>query len=356
MNVNAKAGRCLGAGDRHNTLTLTDQERGSFEKLVASLPQHDPRLRHPDEFFVALKTLARKMPERLLQYLDRFKMMPGQFPQGYIVFRNLPSDVKRCTPRSHKDPVCDETTIGEWVNMLISNYIGDTTSAANEYDGRYPNPIAPQEMLAEQASSAGSTRTLGWHNDQITSGKAQPAWLALTCITPSAEGTGATTIASLWEALPRISPAGRMALRRPDYTIDAPASNKGQIEPVVTPILCGDESAPYLAFQDGGARVKDPGNEAAQLALQELVEALDASRKDIYLQRGDTLLFRNGKVGWNTCHGRSVHHPRWDNAEFQSNRYLIRSYIHDSIVPIQHLCYPNTRVLVPASLYRAVFS
>lgn len=342
--------------DLQHLLLLTNEERAEFDALLTDLPPHDPLKRHSEEFYLELKMLARRMPLRLLRMLDRFKLNPTAFPKGYLVFRNLPADTSRCTPRTHKDPICDPTTKGEWVNMLISNYLGDTTSVANEYDGRYPNPIVPQELLAAEPSSAGSLSRLGWHTDQITSGPAQPEWLALTCITPAPEGTGTTTIASLCDVLPRISPAARAALRQANYSVDPPASNKGQIKPVITSVLGGDELAPYLTFQEGGTHITEPTNEAARLALQELVDALDASRQDISLGRGDTLLFRNGKVGWNTCHGRSLFRPSWYNAEFQRNRFLVRSYIHASIVPIQHLCYPNSRVLVPASLYRAAFA
>lgn len=340
--------------DTQHTVVLGAEERAEFAALLAGLPPHDVQVRHGDDYYEYLKALGRQMPPRLLGNLDRFRMRPLAFPKGYILLRNLPHDAVRSTPRSHRDPVCDPTTVCEWVNMTISNALGDTFSLANEFQGEYPNRIIPEEGLEEQASSSSSGKTLGWHCDLIAMGEAQASWLALTCVTAAPRGTGATTVAPLWDALPRISAPGRAMLRRDVFEIDPPSSCQGQIPALPTAVLCGDEGSPYLTYLQGKTRPRDPQNEAALLALKELDAALDAACIEIHLNPGDTLIFRNGDTGgWNLAHGRALFQARFTNADFQSNRFLLRSYVHQRLTPLLRLRYPNTRVLVPTTLYRA---
>lgn len=355
MILERKQGCLCSLKPSQTELVLTDEQRAEVATLT-DLPPHDSLVRHPEEFFLKLREIGRKMPEAILASIDAFKMMPDLHKQGFIVIGNLPYDNNRTTPRWHGDPICDPKTTSEWVNMLISSQLGYVFSLANEYNGRYPNPIAPQENKQEEASSASSLRLLGWHQDLIAMGKARADWLVLTCVKAAPPGTGATTLASACDVVEKISPAAREILRQPIFTIDAPASCKGAICPIVTAILGGSDSEPHLTYQDGGTRPLVPDNEAAQMAIRELVEALNNSRRDIYLSPGDTLIFRNGAIGWNVAHGRSIFSARFDNTEFKANRFLVRSYVLDSIFPIQQLRYPNSRVLVPTSLYRAAYA
>ena len=340
--------------DHQHALKLSYQERDCLANLFADQTAHNPHQRHTLEFFLTLKMLAHFVPERVLYEMLRFRSIPTAYPQGYMVLRNLPCDAARITPRTHACPVRDATTLAERVCLLIASVLGDPFALGNEQNGRLPNAIIAVEGKETDRSSASSKATLGWHVDNIASLTACAAWLCLYCIKPDQKGEGATTIASIYEALPLLCEASLRILRQPIFKVTAPAAFSGKAEPVIVPIIGGSENLPWLSYRSYGLEPVDPENIVAHHALCELEEALNSVARYIYLRSGDMLILRNGFTPLNVVHGRSTYEAHFDHRHV-ANRYLVRAYVHRDITQILPYLYPNSHVIVPTELHRAAF-
>lgn len=323
-----------------NTYVLSHSEREAVREAVASLQRCDPHRRLPEAAFLHHATAARRFPDPLLAFLERFRALPETHPEGFVLIRNLPLDAEiGPTPVSPLDPFLRETSLAENLLLAICTRLGDPFVHGLEQNGRMPGALIPQRGQEHLPINGSSTQPFGWHVDNVVNRVARPHRLALLCLRPDPDGEAATTTASLAEALPLLSPRALHTLERAWYTFTPPLSFGGQGEPVTLPVI-----TPHLF--NYRAYDRTAMNEEAGRALAELDEALNHVARSTRTAAGDCLILNNRAI----CHGRTSFRAEFDDPELAArNRYMLRVYITESLWTLRPWCEPGTRVLLPAA-------
>lgn len=332
----------------HNTFTLSSAEVGEIEALIAEV-----RSRHTDfddpVFLKECSVFARKLPERLLRFLNEFRCNPPA--EGYCVISGFPVDDARLglTPSHWRVKDSNATCWRECLMMcLYSAALGDLFGWSTQQDGRIIHDVLPVKEFEFEQLGFSSKEELTWHTEDAFH-ELRGDYLAFLCLrNPDAV---ATTIAR--PDFSKLTAAQIDVLFEPHYTIRPDNSHlpKNESEdrarerlaqgdalvsaayedierrlsqPKKIAVLFGDKKDPYLSLDP--YFMEEPEHPEAREALRALIQATEESLKDVALQPGECALVDNYMV----VHGRRSFTARFDGTDRWCKRVNITRDIRKS--------------------------
>lgn len=332
----------------HNTFTLSPTDVSEIEALIAEV-----RSRHTDfedpVFLKECSVYSKKLPERLLKYLNEFRYDPPA--EGYCIVSGFPVDDKRLgpTPSHWRIAQPSATCWRECLMMcLYSAALGDIFGWATQQDGRIIHDVLPVKEFEFEQLGFSSREELTWHTEDAFH-ELRGDYLAFLCLrNPDAV---ATTIAR--PDFSKLTAAQIDVLFEPHYTIrpdnshlpkneseDRARARQAQGDALVSAayedielrlskpkkiaVLFGDKRDPYLSLDP--YFMEQPEHPEAREAIGALIEATGAALKDMALKPGECALIDNYMV----VHGRRSFTARFDGTDRWFKRVNITRDIRKS--------------------------
>ena len=296
--------------------SLTTEEADQARAAVAGLARavHPPALDQPSELLRAVPAAVRRLPERLLRFLDTFR---SEEPAGGFVVSgwNVDDAALGPTPAHWRTAgEAERTTLAhELYLVLIAAGLGEVFSWSTVQDGRLVQDICPVRGEESEKNAGSSASVLDLHNEDAFS-PLRCDYLGLLCLRN--DDRVPTEYASVEQlALTREQ---RRVLAEPRYVLTPDeehlrrAAERGERvpAPLHTGVLFGHPSAPYLAFDEYFLET-DPGDEEARAALTALTDELRRCRTDVALAPGELLVVDN----YRSVHGRRPFPARYDGRD-----------------------------------------
>lgn len=270
-------------------------------------------------FLAAARGLTGRLPARLVRALEEFNEHGNQ--DGFLMLRGLPvedgADLP-ATPTVTPAPVERPLLAMEAMLALVGGRLGLHTGYAELREGTVYHDVYPSPG-AHYLSSETSETLLEFHTEMAYH-RLQPNYVLLACSRADHDGTAATLVASVRNALPLLSDAERDGLFEVKMPCCVDVAFRGGVEDpgaiaAVTP-LYGDRDDPMLGYDRELLAPREPAHKEAVAALS---KALDQVTQAIHLTPGDLLIVDN----FRTTHARTPFTPRWDGKD----RWLHRNYI-----------------------------
>ncbi|MDG4794557.1 TauD/TfdA family dioxygenase [Micromonospora sp. WMMD1082] len=297
------------------TFALDEQERTEVEVLASYLAEVEPRLVDEPVWLAAARDLSSSLPVRLRQAMRRFARDPGQ--EGLLLLKNLPTrpELLPGTP-TVAGSVQRASTLPAAVEVLVALQLGDLIAFQEEKSGALVQDVVPVPGMEQFQGNAGSVR-LSLHVENAFHVN-RPDYVGLHCLRADHDGFAGTEVASIRNALPRLSDEDRAVLHRPCF-VTAPPASFGAMDgpPAPHAILSGDPEDPDVQVDFESTRPVGP---EATRAMEALGDALAAVYRKVVLEPGH-LVFLDNRIA---LHGRSAFEPRYDGRD----RWLQRVFVH----------------------------
>lgn len=297
--------------------TIPHHQVGS--SMIPPLPP-EPGARPDDESFVAAAARAgRLFSPDLDAALGAFAEDPG--PAGALLLRNVPLGSIPATPATPTDPTAKDLR-SELALLAVARRLGEPVGYLPEHGGSIVQNLVPTRADVGRQTSTSSGVDLAFHTETAFHPHG-PRYLLLLCL--RGDPAAATTLASIHDLLPALSPETIDALRRPEFRTAVDESFGGQ--PGVPygpprPVLGGTEQRPWLCWDE---ELTTGETSAATAALGALDAAVKERRREIVLTDGDLLIVDNTRC----VHGRRPFEARFDGTD----RWLQRSFVVASLAP-----------------------
>lgn len=250
------------------------------------------------------------LPVVLRRRLRGFRRDSGA--AGALVVRGLPVGEPPDTPAAG-DSVQRHASTPAAVLVMAACGLGDPVAFAPEKSGALVQDVVPVPGRERVQGNAGSVE-LTLHNENAFH-EHRPDFVALLCLRPDHERVACLRVASIREALPRLSAATREALARPDFRTGPPPSFGAGDAAGRHAVLTGDPADPDLRVDFAATTgLTEPGRDA----LDALAAALAATARDLRLLAGDLAVVDNRVA----VHGRTAFRPRYDGRD----RWLQRTF------------------------------
>lgn len=273
-------------------------------------------------FVAAAGELANRLPDNVRQAIDRFRTQSHR--SGALLIHGFPVGELPPTPATPTDET-QKNTRSESVLLAVAKCLGEPVGYKPELGGRLVQNLVPTRANQDRQISTSSKVRLMFHTE-TSFHPYRPAYLLLLCL--RGDDSAYTTLASIREILPFLSPQSRAMLFQPRFrtAVDTSFLN-GRRNALgdAHPVLSGDRDAPSMVFDEELTVGMD---EAAQAALQELVEAVKTHHLSVCLRQGDMLVVDNAAA----VHGRTSFKPRFDGAD----RWLQRTFVLDTLPASNH--------------------
>ncbi|WP_202325641.1 TauD/TfdA family dioxygenase [Mesorhizobium sp. 113-3-9] len=235
---------------------------------------------------------------------------------------NPPASPYERDPPSRRIAVCVANTIGMVGAMKLRSF-----AYQDENAGRILRHVAPNRHAANEASSQGWARALGWHIDgayrplnNSTAGPTNlfpaPRYLFWGAIYD--EPQVPITFACLSDVLQQLTHADIEVLGKPLFDVASPDSFGLPTTTRNVSVLSSDGSGGYfIRFNEDKISTTAV---FAKNALDNLKNALRETppRRELFFNRGDVIALDN----WKTVHARPRFTPRWNSRD----RWLVRIY------------------------------
>lgn len=263
-------------------------------------------------WIAAARTAWEDLPGVVRRQIREFRRYSG--PSGALVLRGLPvGDHLPDTP-STSDSVQRATSAPAAILAMIACGLGDPVAYAGEKHGALVQDVVPVAGKEEVQGNVGSV-DLKMHNENAFH-EHRPDYVMLLCLRPDHERVACLRVASIREALPRLSPDARDVLARSVFRTKQPSSFGARVAAAEAhAVLVGDPADPDLRvdFEATTASTAD-----GEKALGELDAALEAASRNIRLLAGDLAVVDNRTA----VHGRTSFRPRYDGQD----RWLQRTF------------------------------
>ncbi|MCU1372690.1 MAG: L-lysine 3-hydroxylase [Ilumatobacteraceae bacterium] len=300
--------------------TLPTRPAGS--SMISPLPPA-PGLRPDDEAFVAGAARAGRLfaPE-LVAAIEAFADDPGS--SGALLLRGVPIGTIPGTPATPTSPTGKDLR-SEQLLLAVARLLGEPVGYLPEHGGSIVQNLVPTKADVGRQTSTSSGVDLAFHTETAFHPHG-PRHLLLLCL--RGDPGAATTLASVADLLPGLSPLTIETLRQPLFRTAVDESFGGQ--PGVPhgparPVLGGSDERPWLCWDEELTTGETP---AATAALADLDAAVKQRRREIVLTDGDLLIIDNTRC----VHGRRPFQARFDGTD----RWLQRSFVVDSLGPSTH--------------------
>ncbi|MEY9944738.1 guanitoxin biosynthesis L-enduracididine beta-hydroxylase GntD [Kitasatospora sp. GAS1066B] len=296
--------------------TLSPEERDQARAAVAGLAAELEALadKSGTEFFRALPVAARRLPERLLRFLEAFRR---EEPAGGFVLSGwtVVDDELGPTPAHWRKPAgtAGTASVHELYLVLVASVLGDVFAWSTVQDGSLVQDLMPVRGEELEKNAGSSASVLDLHNEDAFSAL-RCDYLGLLCLRND------DRIPTVYAPLDptRLTVEQRRILAEPRYVLVPDeehlrrAAERGEQPPAPprTGVLFGGESAPYLAFDEYFIET-DPEDEEARAALAALTDQLQRGRSEIALAPGELLIVDN----YRAVHGRQPFPARYDGRD-----------------------------------------
>jgi Fe(II)/alpha-ketoglutarate-dependent arginine beta-hydroxylase len=316
-------------------ITLSAQENAAISPMLAELSKSYDVIEDP-ELLRHAPTLARRLPERLQEFLEAFRL--GE-PSAVCLVSGLELDHDALgpTPEHWRDSQFDSPAFPyEIFFLLCSAVLGDVFGWATQQDGRIMHDVLPIKGHEHYELGSNSLQHLSWHTEDSFH-PCRGDYVALMCLkNPDQVETvvcDGTTID--WSGL------DVDALFEPEFTQMPDNSHKPQnasestgdpvidrlrarsfalIEswndnPVKRPVLFGDRQDPYMALDPYHMKT-DGWPDRSLRAFEGLCAEIETKMTSVALEPGDLVFIDNFRA----VHGRKSFRARYDG----SDRWLKR--------------------------------
>ncbi|MDI6105990.1 guanitoxin biosynthesis L-enduracididine beta-hydroxylase GntD [Actinoplanes sp. NEAU-A12] len=314
-------------------LTLTADERADVAALAAEVVD-DFGTTDPAELEQRLNDIAlyaHRMPERLRAVLTGFRLT-GE-PQGGLVLSGLPVEEDSIGPTPDSYAITVEgsaVTRATAVLLLVGSLLGDPFSYLSQQRGRLVLDVFPIKGHEGEQLGSSSTTLLEWHNeDAFHPDRAD--WIMLLCLrNPDAVPTMFAPAQGL-----ELDDDSRKVLFEDRFVILPDESHTAQFNVMTTgvdnneaqaqafariasmyqehqrtSILSGDPESPYVQI-DPAFMVRELDDDAAEKALEVVIEAFEKRMQDVALGPGELLIVDNKRA----VHGRRPFRARYDGTD-----------------------------------------
>jgi Fe(II)/alpha-ketoglutarate-dependent arginine beta-hydroxylase len=312
-------------------LALSDQEIATIQALLGDLRARYDSAEHP-EFLRNAGIYAHDLPRRLRAFLNDFKLLEQS---AICVIAGYPIDdtaIGRTPAHWNARAAVSPTLAEELLFMLCGALLGDAFAWSTQQGGYLVHDILPIKGHEYDQLGSGSAETLEWHTEEAFH-PYKCDYLGLMCLR-NPEQVPTTFVSTdmlpiklselpiLFEPRYTIRPdeshlqknqAGlQQQLRESQDALDRAYRRVEQIntKPQKVPVLLGDPNDPYLCidpfFMD---RLAD--DEAAQQALDTLIQTINANLSAVTLQPGDCCFIDN----YRAVHGRKSFSAKYDGTD-----------------------------------------
>ena len=300
-------------GARVNELVLTSAEAEKLAELADTLV--------PD--FVggvsplsqsALRAQARLLPSRLGEWLDNVRQDRDSHA---AVLRGCPVRAEELghTPLHWKDGETRDSVFHSCVLLLLAHRLGRAFGWLTQQAGRVVTDVVPSPGLEDSLVSSSSRAELNWHTEDAFSSE-RADFVGLSCLR-AAEG-GATTISFVDPG--QLPESTLELLTKPRFLIVPDDAHDVAIQPP-NPVPLMEVGYPCRIRVDRDFTSVTDGDVEAGLALEALIEVLDANLQDLPLEPGDIAFLDNML----SVHGRRSFTPRFDGTDRWLKRVNVKA-------------------------------
>lgn len=314
-----------------NQLNLSAEEGNEIKSLVTALRTRFDSVEQA-EFLNNSAVYARKLPERVHQFLNDFKQLEGS--SGVCLISGYPiNDVEIGETPSHwrRERVISPTLEEEMVLVLFGALLGELIGWSTQQDGHLVHDVIPIRENEDSQLGTGSKTLLWWHTEDAFH-PLRGDYLVLMCLRNP--DNVPTTFSCVDKT--HVAEKHRNTLFQPRFYIRPDEShsetNRGvqngvslsdglldssyakllqMVEaPEALPVLFGNRDLPYVRIDPYFMATVDSDHEA-QEALESLVNEIEQHLVEQVLQPGSFLFIDN----YRTVHGRKPFTARYDGRD-----------------------------------------
>ena len=314
-----------------NQLILSAEEGNEIKSLVTEL-RNRFRSVEEREFLNNSAVYARKLPERVHQFLNDFKQLEGS--TGVCLISGYPiNDVEIGQTPSHwrRNGAISPTLEEEMVLVMFGALLGELIGWSTQQDGHLVHDVIPIRENEESQLGTGSKTLLWWHTEDAFH-PLRGDYLVLMCLrnpdnVPTTFSCVDNTRVSekhasiLFESRFYIRPdeshsetnrGGQQGVALGDDLLDTSYAKLAQMvtAPESLPVLFGARDLPYVRI-DPYFMTTDNGDREAEEALEALVNEIEENIVEEVLQPGSFLFIDN----YRTVHGRKPFTARYDGKD-----------------------------------------
>ena len=282
----------------------------------APVPTADPC---SEAFVRAAGHAGRLLPAAAHDALVDFVDQPHR--SGALLLKGMPIGDLPATPATPTTPTTKDRT-SEFSLLTVARRLGQPVGYVPEHGGDIVQNLVPVQGSETRQVSTSSKVELMFHTEAAFHPH-RPRYLLLICLRGDPQAV--TTLSSIHEVLPHLSPEVRNTLFEPRFRTAVDESYLHGRQNVLgepMPVLSGDRELPTMVFD---ADLMVGTDAAADEALQALSHAVEAHRTGVVLEPGDLLVVDNAVA----VHGRSPYTPRFDGTD----RWLQRSFVVSDLRP-----------------------
>jgi Fe(II)/alpha-ketoglutarate-dependent arginine beta-hydroxylase len=315
-----------------NKLTLSNAELSSVKAILKELSYRHHSVEDA-EFLRNASLFAHDLPLRVRSFLNDFRTC--EWPSGIALISGYPVDEDKIglTPKHWKwregiSPALEE----EMLLVMFGALLGEPIAWATQQNGYIVHDVMPIVGHEHEQLGSSSQELLTWHTEDAFH-PYRCDYLGIMCLRNREHV--ATNVASIDSI--EFAPGEVEVLFEPRFTIRPDEShlpkNKSDLCPAVVdgnghlesayeriermntsperlPVLFGDRRAPYIRLDPFFMeRLED--DDEGQMALDGLIEKLDAGMRDLILRPGDFVFIDNYRV----VHGRKPFKARYDGTD-----------------------------------------
>lgn len=311
-------------------INLSKNEINTIKSLVSKIASRYDSVEDPD-WLHETTIYADGLPIRVRKCLNDFRLRKSasavcvisNYPVNDLKIGKTPSHWKN---RSNPSPTLEQ----EILFVLFTSLLGEPYSLSTEQDGHIVNDIFPIKGDEYKQIATASEQIIKWHTeDAFLTNK--PDYLGLMCLRNP--GKVATTFASINKL--DLEPGQISVLFEPRFIFFPDESNSQantlglekqlnnsvswsklvsyerkiypEIKPQKLPVLFGDPQFPYISIDPHFMSTKEK-DEKARLALNALIQLIEARLSEFILQPGDCCFIDN----YRAVHGRNSFNAKYN--------------------------------------------
>jgi Fe(II)/alpha-ketoglutarate-dependent arginine beta-hydroxylase len=315
-----------------NKITLLHEEIAAIKSIVGNIASQY-RSAEDSKFLMDACLYAHELPMRVRKFINDFKM--SELKPGFCIISGYPIDDATIgkTPSHWKyRPAVSPTLEVDLLLVILGTLLGDAMGWATQQDGHIIHDIFPIKECENEQLGTGSAQTLWWHNEDAFH-EYRGDYIGMACLRNSDDV--ATTVASIDNA--QVDGETIKLLFEPHFAIRPDESHQEKnaadlhnfpLDPddprqmaykriqemndhvKKVAIMYGHPQSPYIRV-DPYFMLRVEDNERAQLAVENLIKALDSVLMDVVMRSGDIIFIDNYKA----VHGRKPFKPRYDGTD-----------------------------------------
>lgn len=251
---------------------------------------------------------------------------------GITIYRNQRIGEIPPTPATS---VIDDSVTPDSIKVLkeYGSILGHPVSYVQEQNGRLIQNLVPVHKTEYQQISTSSKVELEMHTESSFH-PYRPSYVLLLCL--RGDDAVATTYADDFDIVPKLSNEAISILQKKWFTTQIDQSFRSDGQPDVhipTPILEKTNTDWRITYDSWFMKAVGDGSDEsrpqAEMALQEMRDAVNSSTKEVFLKTGDLLIINNDC----TVHGRKPFQPRYDGTD----RWVQRMLVIREMPPSEHI-------------------